>query len=221
MIKPTSFIVDTTLFKEIDVSNLTQMKTAINRPTGNFFYDPWEIKPEYRDTVWERLLSYIESPIGEARIIVLEAGKCYFKHSDIDDRWHLNLTGNEGYLINIDNKTMYHLTQDGVWYDMDASPRHSAACFGGEPRAQLVVRKLLNRTKLKNPINIKLVCIEETHARYSFDNSVSSWLNQQNKDRKINNFMFDHKGTVTLEIENELVDQLNSILPQQFILEKL
>ena len=51
-----------------------------------------------------------------------------------------------------------------------------------------VSQEAFNRPyKLKNPINIKLVCIEETHARYSFDNSVSSWLNQQNKDRKINN----------------------------------
>ena len=31
------------------------MKTSINSPTGNFFYDPWTIKEEYKGTVWETL----------------------------------------------------------------------------------------------------------------------------------------------------------------------
>ena len=32
-----------------------EFRVAINQPTGNFFYDPWVIKPEYQNTVWEKL----------------------------------------------------------------------------------------------------------------------------------------------------------------------
>ena len=32
-------------------------KESINMPSGDFFYDPWIIKPKYKGTSWETLLN--------------------------------------------------------------------------------------------------------------------------------------------------------------------
>ncbi len=64
-------------------------KSSINSPTGSFFYDPWVIKPEFENTVWNKILSTLPFEVGEARIIVLSYGDCYQSHGDIDDRYHV------------------------------------------------------------------------------------------------------------------------------------
>ena len=43
-------------------------KSVLNKPTNDFFYDTWEILPEYKGTVFDELLAPLEN-IGEARII--------------------------------------------------------------------------------------------------------------------------------------------------------
>jgi hypothetical protein len=73
-------------------------KTPLNEPTGNFFYDPWLIKDKYVGTVWEKLLASLPQPHGEARVIIMEPGSSYMAHSDIDNRWHLNIQGDYSYL---------------------------------------------------------------------------------------------------------------------------
>lgn len=106
---------------------LADSKSTINGPTGRFFYDPWMIKPEYKNTIWEKILSSLPFNVGEARLITLLPGQCYQSHSDIDDRYHLNIVGSDSFLIDLDNKELDEIVQDGHWYEMDASPRHSAA----------------------------------------------------------------------------------------------
>ena len=49
-------------------------RMVINEPTGNFFYDKWKIKSEYNNTPFYDILKSIDFPIGEARVIPLEAG---------------------------------------------------------------------------------------------------------------------------------------------------
>lgn len=44
-----------------------EFRYTINKPTGNFFYDPWVVKEEYQGTVWQDILSYLPKDIGEAR----------------------------------------------------------------------------------------------------------------------------------------------------------
>jgi len=122
MLKPTNFTVDTHLFqKACTLLPAEGMKTSINQPTGNFFYDPWILKEEYKGTVWETLYNSLPVSKGESRIIILDPGQCYQIHADIDDRYHLNILGDNSYLINLVQETMHPLTQDGIWYDMDAS----------------------------------------------------------------------------------------------------
>ena len=121
MITETSYTVDPSLFQEACYSLPKHgMKTAINEPTGNFFYDPWILKTEYKGTVWETLYNSLPVTKGEARIIILDPNQCYQIHADIDDRYHLNILGEKCYLIDLDDNIMHFLKTDGIWYNMDA-----------------------------------------------------------------------------------------------------
>jgi hypothetical protein len=195
---------------------------VINKPTGRFFYDPWEINDEYRGTVWESILDTLPYPKGEARIIVLPPKISYHTHADIDDRYHLNLSGENCYLTDFDNSQLHKLSTDGVWYEMDAGRLHSASNFGRYYRIQLVVRKLLTDAVLINPISIKLTSagLSKEDARFVFDNTISPWLNRANKKSVIKNFKFS-TNEVTCDIEKDQVVKLKSILDSHFVLEEV
>ena len=218
MLTSTNYTVDTNLFQEA----LTQlpegeMKTTINQPTGNFFYDPWVLKDEYKGTVWETLYNSLPVTKGESRIIILDPGHGYTAHADIDDRYHLNILGDESFLIDLMREQMYKLSQDGIWYDMDAGFLHTAANFGRRARVQLVVRKLLKKNKLVNPVEVALTTTmsNEGHARYLFDSTISIWLNEANKLGYVNNFTYS-SPFVKFDLEQDKIESLKNILPEEF-----
>ena len=218
MLTPTIYTVDTHLFqKALNHLPSGEMKTTINQPTGNFFYDSWILKDEYKGTVWETLYDSLPVIKGEARIIILDPGHCYQTHADIDDRYHLNILGDNSYLINLVQETMHPLSQDGIWYDMDASFLHTATNFGRKARVQLVVRKLLKKNKLTRPIEVSLVTTMENpnYARFLFDNTLSPWFNEANKLGFINNFI-QGDLSIKINIEQNKLESLKTILPAEF-----
>lgn len=168
------------------------MKTSINQPTGKFFYDPWEIKPEYKGSVWETLLRSLPEPHGEARIIVMQPGTTYMSHADIDNRWHLNLQGEQSFLIDLENLDMYQLEQNGYWYYMDAGRLHVASNYGSIPRVQLIVRELLIETNITNLVEVTIRPKNKKYDyRYKFDNIISPWLNRTNASKLLKDFSFN------------------------------
>ena len=182
-------------------------KTILNQPTGDFFYDPWIIKDEYMGTMWEEILSTLPEQHGEARIIVMEPGTTYMAHSDIDDRWHLNLQGKESYLIDLDNLDMHALSRDGCWYIMDAGKKHVASNFGPVDRIQLVVRQLLNPTTEKNLVEVSIKpSAEKFDYRFQFDKHVSPWLNRINKQGLMKDFAPDGSSVSFKIVESALED---------------
>ena len=192
-------------------------RNTINEPTGRFFYDPWKIKPEYEGTIWHRILETLPIDIGEARTMNLPQAVCYQSHADLDDRYHLNISGNHGSLIDLDNCVVHKLTQDGNWYEMDAGRRHTAMNTGRESRVQLVIRKLLVDSELTEPLTVRLtsVGVSADHARFIFDDIVSPWLNKANKMGYINNFSYS-PVLVKFNIEHDKLDFLKDILPTEF-----
>jgi hypothetical protein len=218
MIKSIDITIDTHYIDEaVSMIHTDTFRTIINNPTGDFFYDPWDIKEEFKNTIWEKLLSSLPQPIGEARIIVLKPGSCYHSHTDIDDRYHLNLQGQYSYLIDVDNTKMYETKTDGVWHIMNTSRRHVAANFGSIDRIQLVVRTLLKKNTLVNPIKVKInpKIVDIDKARFLFDDKVSNWLNKANKNNIISNFSTDLK-TVSFTVEQSYLEELGTILPKEF-----
>lgn len=198
--------------------SLTRSKTTINRPTGDFFYDPWEIDPNFRGSIYETVLDSLDVEIGEARLIVMKPGTCYHSHADIDDRYHLNIQGQYSYLINLDQEHMYPTVPDGVWYTMDASPRHVAANFGSIDRVQLVVRQLLKRNALKTPVSVNIIPnLDVDKPRFVIDDILSPWLNQAVKRGILNNFKTD-LTQIWFDVEYEYLSELTTVIPEGFIM---
>jgi hypothetical protein len=218
MLTPTNYTIDTILFQEA-LTHLPEsgMKTTINQPTGDFFYDPWILKDEYKGTVWETLYNSLPVSKGEARVIILDPGRSYTAHADIDDRYHLNILGDESFIIDLMREQMHKLFQDGIWYDMDAGFLHTAANFGRRARVQLVIRKLLKPNRLVNPVEVALTTTMTNidHARYLFDNTISIWLNEANKLGYISNFSYS-SPFVKFDIEQDKLNSLKNILPNEF-----
>jgi hypothetical protein len=216
MIQPINVRVDMQLIEKMSqyITSGDSNKIAINEPTGDFFYDPWRIKKEFIGSPFEEALSSLPDDIGEARIITLESGRCYFSHSDIDDRYHLNLTGDCAALIDLSNNKNYFLDLDGMWYLMNAGCLHSAANYGQYPRKQLVVRQRLSQCKLANPLSVKIT-LAGNNARFVFDNSISPWLNKANKNKTMSNFKVD-SSSVYFKIEKTIIQDLEKIIPKEF-----
>jgi hypothetical protein len=217
MLSPTQYSISTVLLKKAaDQLFHNEFKYTINQPTGNFFYDAWQIKSELKGTIWEDILNSLPFDQGEARVIVLKPGTSYYCHADADDRWHINLQSEYGYLCDIDNSVMHQLHTDGIWYNMDAGRKHTAANFGNIDRIQLVVRQLLKKNSLKNPICVKIILkIDAADFRYHFDNTVSPWLNRANKQGIIDNFKFIN-NQVSFDVEQDCLDSLKNVVPEIF-----
>jgi len=193
-----------------------EFRLPINKPTGNFFYDPWIIKDEFKNTIWEDILNTIPKDKGEARIIKLDPGTCYRSHADIDDRWHLSLKGEKSFIVDLENENMQPTKQDTIWHMIDTSIRHSAVNFGHVPRLQLVVRQLLTRNTLIYPkqISITLKNIVDDR-RFIFDDLVSPWLNKMNKAGRITDFQYEELE-VKLTIEESEIENLKSLINSHF-----
>lgn len=221
MLEKTIFSVPLELVNEARISlpNI-DFKISLNNPTNRFFYDPWELKDEFKNTVWEKILSTIPQPYGEARLVQLLNGTCYMSHCDIDDRYHLNLEGQYSYLIDLDTEKMFKTVADGSWYVIDTGFRHVAANFGSIFRTQLVVRKLLNDVELKNPVTVKIfpICY---NPRFEFDDVVSPWLHRMNKEHCLSEFNVLDVG-VSFKLDQNKIKDLEAFPSNMFkvIIEK-
>lgn len=217
MITATQFSIEESLIIEAR-SNFPKFdgKITLNQPTKSFFNDPWVIKNDFKNSVWNKILNSLDTEIGEARLIRLKPGECYLSHADIDDRWHLNIQGENSFLIDLDNKNMYETTTSRYWYKMDASKKHSAANFGSYDRIQLVVRTLLNNNIIKDPISVKIVLKKPTFdRRYVFDQVLSSWFNLAYKQGIISDF-YSEDLMVSLVIEKNSLYELKSLASSHF-----
>jgi len=216
MIEPTNITVPTDLIKNASsfICKMNDVKTSLNQPTGNFFYDKWIIKEEFKNTVWESILDFFPEDIGEARIINLTSGSCYLQHADIDDRYHLNIIGENSYFIDVDNQNIHKIKNDGIIYEMDTGRIHSAINLDCDDRYQLVVRKRLAQSHL---VNYSTVVIRPIHekARFIFDNKISPLLNKFNKLNALANFEIISDG-VSFDLQKDNLHEFDNLDPTEF-----
>jgi hypothetical protein len=201
------------------ILEIPKFETSIdlNSRTGNFFYDPWVVSDQFKNTVWEEILKSLPEDIGQARLIKLKPEECYRSHSDIDDRYHLSIISDHACLVDLDDNVMYPTTVDGQWYLMDAGKRHSAVNFSGQTRIQLVIRQLLVPGKIENPQSVTLSL--EKHIpnfRYVFDDVLSPWLNKINKQGQLNNFQIVSESDVSFTVDKSCLPDLFEICPSEF-----
>lgn len=219
MISITRYKIDKHLLEQAKLNlPVFEKRLILNKLTKSFFYDPWVIKDDFKSTIWEEILNSLTEQKGEARLIKLKPGECYPLHADIDDRYHLNITGINSYLIDLDNKKMYETTPSGYWYKMDAGLRHSAANFGSEDRIQLVVRSLLINNKINDPISISMTLKEVVEdRRFIFDKFISPWLNNAYKKGIISNFIGEDL-IARFVLEKEYLEDLLNLSKDYFII---
>ena len=117
----------------------TMHKQDINHCEGNFFYDAWQLKPEFDTPVMQDLMLKL-GPVGQAKIIVVPPGSCYQAHADVEDRYHITLQADHSYLIDLESHVMYPTLQDDWCYIMNTQRLHTAANFGYQDRCQLVIQ---------------------------------------------------------------------------------
>lgn len=217
MITATDYAISSDILQEaIKSIPHIDFKLPLNETTEDFFYTPWQIKKEYKGTIWDKVLQELPELQGEARLIKLDPGTCYYAHADIDDRWHLSLQAEQAFLIDIKQQQMYELNVDGKWYNFDATNIHSAANFGNIPRVQLVVRKLLEKNNISDPVNVEIVLKEYRHDfRYVFDHTVSPWLNKANKKGWLTNFEQTEKS-VNFKLDKTKIEEISALLPTGF-----
>jgi len=185
------------------------VKNVLNQPSGNFFYDSWEVKDTFKGTIWDEILSFFPSDIGEARIIRLGSGKCYLQHADIDDRYHLNIAGENSYLLDLHDQKIHQIFNDNFVWQMDAGRLHTAINCDTDDRYQLVVRKLIKYTNLKNPLQVSITPICNK-ARFVFDNEVSPVLNRLVKNQVLSNFSIINNGVI-FDLEADFVKILQTL----------
>lgn len=217
MLTKTSCIVKETLIQKgydyilsiyPDVVHNNKIKIILNEPCGNFFYDNWRLKKEYQNTPLETLYNSLIGRKGEARIIIMQPGDCYMAHSDIDNRWHMNLSGEQCFLIDLNLHNMYELVKDASWWYMDAGVVHTAVNFGDHARMQLVVRELL---KSSNTASVAVsITTQVVNGRYIFDKNISPFLNSANKVGKISNFKFDG-STASFKLCESLLENFKTL----------
>jgi len=190
---------------------------VLNEQTGDFFYDRWQIKDLYKDTLWERVLTSMPMSIGQARIIKMEPGTSYMAHADIDNRYHLNLTGEQAYLIDLDDEVMYKCERDNRWAYMDASRIHAATNYGSIPRLQLVVREPLRRSRQpKDLVSISMEpAYEQNDFRYKFDKIFSPFLNRANWANKLADFAHT-TFSLTFKLEREQLEEFEKLVNTDF-----
>ena len=213
MIQITTHTVSSNLLN-IAINSLPDVdfKLSLNEPTGDFFYDEWKTKEEFKGTIWEDILNSLPEKQGEARIIKLDIKSCYTMHSDIDDRWHLALSEGESYLVDLDNKQMYQ-AKLGAWYIMDAGRLHSAVNFSDKERYQLVVRKLLNNNTLVDPVNVSLSFENlPNNYRYIIDQFISPKLNYWNKHKQMCNFKQTTNNSLSFMLEKDALHDLEDAI---------
>jgi len=191
------------------VKHLPEGKNTLNEPTGQFFYDPWQLKSEWQGTALDDLLKQIPDH-GEVRVIVLKPGESYFAHADIDDRYHLTLDAEQSYLIDIENEKMYPTIPDDTVYLMNTGVLHTASNYGYKNRYQLVIRKRLDSTNELYESAPVMMSVKDPvyNLRYLFDSSFSRLLNRLEKEECISNFDRINETTIKFALEKENITEL-------------
>lgn len=202
------------------LSNFSK-RLELNSATGNFFNDPWETKLEFKNTPLGNILDDI-GPIGQARLLVLDSGESYTAHCDPDDRIHLAIVTNPySFLVDISNKSMYHLPADGQLWHMNTGHLHVAANWGPRSRIHLNVRVLLPRYESSRPgLSIKVIKGDYDWKQLAYT-PIMQVVNQSIKNKSITGFLgvTDKEILVNTEAPEIFEDAFKKITESGVVLE--
>ena len=195
------------------VNNLTIPKRLdLNKPTGEFFNDPWETLPEFKNTPIGNLLDSLGN-IGQARLLCLESAESYTAHADPDDRMHLAIVTNPySFLVDVSDNHLYHLPVDGQLWHMDTGKIHVAANWGSRTRIHLNIRVLLPKfDSSQSGVRIKVLDGDYDWKQMAYT-PIMSLINKSIKDKSVFGFKGISEKEVLINTEN--LQMFDSLLNQ-------
>ncbi|MGE0632406.1 MAG: hypothetical protein AB7O96_08365 [Pseudobdellovibrionaceae bacterium] len=98
-----------------------------------------EINPQFKDTVFEKILNCLDCKSARARVMRLGGRSCYSMHWDTTPRFHIALQTHPTSYLFFHDHIPFHLPKDGHIYWVDTRKPHSAINCGTEPRYHFVV----------------------------------------------------------------------------------
>jgi hypothetical protein len=154
---PQKFSIQPIIEQTLALNNFGK-RLDLNNVTGEFFNDPWETLPEFKNTPIGNLLDSLGG-IGQARLLCLNSAESYTAHADPDDRIHLAIVTNPfSFLVDIADSRLYHIPADGQLWHMNTGKIHVAANWGPRTRIHLNVRVLLPKFDASLPaVRIKVI----------------------------------------------------------------
>lgn len=213
MITETSYSADLADIKELEKTLSDQMITMINHPVGNLYYEEWELNDEFKGTPLEKVYNSLPIKKGYSLLITIKPSSTFNKHCDPDDRWILNINGEEAYVNDLDNKVMNKIDVNGKWYQINGGVFHASSNFGNSPRTFLVVRSMLTRGDLKDrvKVHIKITDMGKDH-KYKLENNLHPWIYQANKNGLLDNYLTFEQDFLEFETEREFVPKIQEML---------
>jgi len=185
----------------------------LNKPTGEYFNDPWETLPESKNTPLGDVLDSLQG-IGQARLLCLESAESYTAHADPDDRIHLAIITNPySFLVDIDGNYLYHLPADGQLWHMDTGKIHVAANWGPRTRIHLNIRVLLPKLdQNRKTFHIKLIEGDFDWKQLSYT-PLMQYINKSVKKGTVTGFkaISDKELYLNLESTEEIEQLIDSV----------
>jgi hypothetical protein len=196
------------LLTEVEWDN--DNRSRLNEPLGNWLYDSYQICDKWKGTAFEKILNDFPFPIGEARLMKLPPQGSYRSHADVDDRYHLNIIGNEHcYLIDLESTIMHPLVSDGYFYKMDGGRIHTAVNFGSTDRVQLVIRVPLEKNLRNDFVSHTFSILNPPiDLRYRFDQKISPIINREIKKGEIGYFDMISPTKIKMILSNTVLKEI-------------
>jgi hypothetical protein len=201
------------IYPIIDQVNSLSFKKrlSLNSTDSDTFAGDYQTLPEFEKTPLGKVLDSL-GKIGEARLLKLEPEETYMAHSDPDDRIHLSIITNPfSYIIDLNDRQMYHLPADGSLWLMDTGKTHVAANFGSRTRIHLNIRIPL--PKVSNGAYLYKILGGDYDFKHIIQIGISSYLNRAIKEGSITGFRWvsDREAEVNFRNESAKI-QLESVI---------
>lgn len=190
--------------------------------TRNKYYEPAVLLDSYKGTAIETVLNTIPETVSLLAIIIQDPGDSYPIHTDIQDRYHLNIKSKHSYFLDFEENKLMPIHTDGKLYVMDTGIYHSASNYGNERRIQLGAAKMLTPKNIKKPQPVMIEFLGEvTQQDYYFNYYIMPWLNKADKKNIIDNYNRPKNNKMFFTIEKEFIKEIDNICTKYFKFVKL
>jgi hypothetical protein len=212
-----------TMQELLEIFDSSKNKTIIcTDETRNKYYEPAVLLDSFKGTAVETVLNTIPDAISLLAVIIQDPGDSYPIHTDIQDRYHLNIKSKHSYFLDFEKNRLIPIETDSKLYIMDTGIYHSATNYGNERRIQLGATKMLTPKTLKNPQDIVIEFLgNEKEQNFYFNYYIIPWMNRADKRNIVDRYVRPKNNKMFFTVEKDFLNEVENICNQYFKLIKL